>query len=81
MTNTITHTQAPIKVGRFGSRNLYLGPNRNAPAMRLPEAKAAFLRLHQLRAERDAEVAYSMATGWGDHAKIARLDAAIEAAS
>ena len=74
-------TLGPVKIGRFGSRNLYLGPNPNMPAMRLPEAKAAFSRLAALRSERDAEIAYSMATGFGDHAKVARLDAAISHAA
>ena len=31
----------------------------------------------EIEAELDAEVAYSKATGFGDHAKIARLDAAL----
>ncbi|MFD1945041.1 hypothetical protein [Paradevosia shaoguanensis] len=77
MASEVKHTPGPIKVGRFGSRNLYLGPNRNAPAMRLSEAKAAFSHLATLRAHLADEIAYSMATGFGDHAKIGRLDAAI----
>jgi hypothetical protein len=71
------HTPGPIKVGRFGTRNFYLGPNRRAPAMCLSEAKAAFRHLASLRSELDAEIAYSKETGFGDHAKIGRLDAAI----
>lgn len=67
----------PQKIAIVAGRGYYLGPNRNAPAMRLNDAKAAFKTLDGLKADRDAEIAYSMATGFGDHAKIARLDAEI----
>jgi hypothetical protein len=67
-----------VKVGRFGTRNLYLGPNGRT-GMRFGEAREAFKRVRDLRAQIDAEVAYSMATGFGDHAKIARLDADLAA--
>lgn len=64
------------KIGRVGTRNMYLAPDGRT-SMRFPEAKAAHAKLSQMRSDRDAEIAYSMATGWGDHAKIGRLDAAI----
>lgn len=68
------------KIGRIGTRNMYLAPDGRT-SMRYPEAKAAHATLAQMKADLDAEVAYSMATGLGDHAKIARLDAAIAAAT
>lgn len=64
------------KIGRIGARNMYLAPDGRT-GLRYPEAKAAHAQLARLRSDRDAEVAYSMATGFGDHAKISRLDAAI----
>lgn len=69
----------PVKIATVAGRGYYLGPNRNAPAMRLKEAVAAFEKLATLRAERAREIAYSMETGFGDHAKIGRLDAEIAA--
>lgn len=68
------------KIGRVGSRNLYLAPDGRT-GLRYDAAKAAFRVVERLRKELDDEVAYSMATGFGDHAKIARLDAAIAAAT
>lgn len=63
-------------ISRVGTRNMYLGPDGRT-GMRYHEAKAAHALVSALKAERDAEIAFSMATGFGDHAKIARLDAAI----
>jgi hypothetical protein len=63
-------------IARVGTRNIYLGPDGRT-GMHYREAKAAHTRAAELRTELDAEVAYSKATGFGDHAKIARLDAAI----
>lgn len=63
-------------VGRIGTRNMYLAPDGRT-GMRYAEAKAAHAHVAALRSERDDEIAYSMATGLGDHAKIARLDAAL----
>jgi hypothetical protein len=55
---------------------MYLAPDGRT-GLRYPEAKAAHAKIAELQASRDAEIAYSMATGFGDHAKIARLDAMI----
>lgn len=64
------------KIGRIGTRNMYLGPDGRT-AMRFRDAKAAYAAAAKLRAELDAEISYSMATGFGDHAKISRLDAEV----
>lgn len=69
--------KTPVKVARVAGRCYYLGPNKNAPAMRLADAKEAFKRLANLESELHEAVAYSKASGHGDHAKISRLDAEI----
>jgi hypothetical protein len=71
----------PTNIGRYGTHNLYLGPNRNAPAMRYAAAKAAIARVATLRSELDAAVAHSKATGHGDHANENRLIDAIRQAT
>ncbi len=63
-------------IGRIGTRNMYLAPDGRT-ALRYQQAKDAHAHAASLRRERDAEIAYSMSTGFGDHAKIGRLDAAI----
>ncbi|MER9814252.1 hypothetical protein [Mesorhizobium sp. M0129] len=72
-----TKPMRPQKITRVAGRCYYLGPNHNAPAMRLPDAKAAFDKLAKLRVELAGEVTFSKATGFGDHAKIGRLVAEI----
>lgn len=61
----------PQNIGRFGARNMYLGPSGSA--MRYPEALAACRAHAQLRCTIDAEIAYAKETGLGDHGKITRL--------
>ena len=68
------------KIGRYGARNMYLSPDGRS-GMRYSEAKAAHTNVDQMLSDLDAEVAYGLETGLGDHAKVDNLIASIRAAT
>lgn len=69
-----------VKIGRYGTRSLYLSPDGRF-GMRYAEAKAAHANVSQMLSDLDAEVAYGLETGLGDHAKVDNLLAAIRSAT
>jgi hypothetical protein len=68
------------KIGRYGTRNMYLSPDGRS-GMRYAEAKAAHANVERLLSDLNAEVAYGLETGLGDHGKVDNLIASIRTAT
>lgn len=68
------------KIGRYGTRSMYLSPDGRT-GMRYAEAKAAHANVDRMLSGLDAEVAYGLETGLGDHGKVNNLISSIRAAT